>query len=34
MTKEKVCNMVRKIAKKFENNYSPGGLYKPRRRTK
>ena len=34
MTKEKVCNMVKKIAKKFENNYSPGGCYKPTRKTK
>ena len=34
MTKEKVCLVVKKIAKKYENNYSPCGYYKPRRKTK
>lgn len=34
MTREKVCKVIKKIAKKYENNYSPGGAYKPKRKVK
>ncbi len=34
MTREKVCKVIKKIAKKYENNYSPCGAYKPKRKAK
>ena len=32
--KKKVVSLVKKVSKKYADNYSPGGMYKPTRNKK